>query len=53
MYVCEGPVASIGILEDWTDRGPEPAERPLTVEVLAGLVAVVAAIEDSAAGCER
>ena len=30
--------------EDATDRGPEPAERPLTFEVLVGLVAVLAAI---------
>jgi hypothetical protein len=28
--------------EDATDRGPAPAERPLTVEVLAAVVAVVA-----------
>jgi hypothetical protein len=47
LYVCEGPLVSIGILEDWTDRGPEPAERPLTVEVLADLVAVVAAVTGS------
>jgi hypothetical protein len=46
LYVCEAPLASIslGILEDWTDRGPEPAARPLSVEVLVELVAVVAAL---------
>jgi hypothetical protein len=49
-YVCEGPVGSIGILEDATDRGPEPAEGPLSVEVLAELVALVAAIGDATAG---
>jgi hypothetical protein len=50
LYVCEGPLGSIGILEDATDRGPEPAERPLSVEVLVELVALVAAIGDGAAG---
>jgi hypothetical protein len=44
LYVCEGPLGSIGVLEDATDRGPQPAERRLSVEVLAELVAVVAAI---------
>ena len=42
--MCEGPSVSLGILEDWTDRGPEPAARPLSVEVLVELVAVVYAI---------
>ena len=28
--------------EEATDRGPEPAERPLTLEVLVGLAALVA-----------
>jgi hypothetical protein len=28
--------------EDATDRGPAPAERPLSIEVLAALIAVVA-----------
>ena len=50
LYVCEGPLGSIGILEDATDRGPESAERPLSVEVLAELVALGAAIGDVAAG---
>jgi hypothetical protein len=48
LYVCEGPLGSIGIHEDATDRGPEPAERPLSVEVLAELVGVVAALGSSA-----
>ncbi len=30
--------------EEATDRGPEPAERPLSLEVLAELVALVAAL---------
>jgi len=48
LYVCEGPLGSIGILEDATDRGPEPAACPLSVEVLAELVALVAALDGSA-----
>jgi hypothetical protein len=48
--VCEGPLVSLGILEDWTDRGPDPADRPLTVEVLVGLVALVVALGGSGAG---
>jgi len=30
--------------EDATDRGPEPAERPLSFEVLVELAALVAAL---------
>ena len=42
-YVCEGgPLGSVSLPEDATDRGVEPAERPLSVEVLAALVALVA-----------
>jgi hypothetical protein len=45
LYVCAGgPMGSIGIPEDATDRAPEPAAGPLTSEVLAGLVDVVAGI---------
>jgi hypothetical protein len=45
LYVCEGgPLGSIGVPEDATDRAPAPAAMPLTGEVLAGLVEVVAAI---------
>ena len=43
VYVCEGgPLGSVGLPEDATDRGPEPAERPLSIEVLAGLFVLVA-----------
>ena len=43
VYVCEGgPLGSVSLPEDATDRGSEPAERPLSVEVLAALVALVA-----------
>ena len=42
IYSCEGgPLGSVSLLEDATDRGPEPADRPLTIEVLAVLLAVV------------
>jgi hypothetical protein len=43
IYVCEGgPLGSVALPEDATERGPEPGERPLSVEVLAALVALVA-----------
>ena len=43
LYVCEGgPLGTIGIPEVATDRGPEPAERPLSFEALVALAAVVA-----------
>ena len=43
IYSCEGgPLGSVSLPEDATDRGPGPAERALSVEVLAALVVVVA-----------
>lgn len=48
IYVCEGgPLGSVGLPEDATDRGAEPCERPLSVEVLAALVVLVAQIQGS------
>jgi Family of unknown function (DUF5372) len=45
VYVCDGgQFGGVSLPEAATDRGPEPADRPLTVEVLCDLVAVVAAI---------
>lgn len=45
LFVCEGgPLGTIGIAEDATDRAPERASTPLTAEVLAVLVELVAAI---------
>ena len=42
IYVCEGgPVGSVSLPEDATDRGSLLAERPLSIEVLAALVALV------------
>jgi len=50
LYVCEGgPQGTIGVPEDATDRSPAPARAPLTVDVLAELVALVVAIDGSAA----
>ena len=43
IYVCEGgPLGSVSLPEDATDRGPLPAERPLSIDFLAALVALVA-----------
>ena len=48
LYVCEGgPSGTIGVPEDATDRVPAPASIPLTGEILAGLVELVAAIGGS------
>lgn len=48
LYVCEGgPLGTIGVPEDATDRAPAPAPSPLSAEVLGGLVEVVAAITGS------
>ena len=45
VYVCDGGRGrNVALDEAATDRGPVPAERPLTFEVLVEVVAVVAAI---------
>jgi hypothetical protein len=45
VYVCDGGrFGGVSLPESATDRGPEPAERPVTFEVLVELAAVVAAI---------
>jgi Family of unknown function (DUF5372) len=45
IYVCEaGPLGSVTLPEDFTDRGVTPAARPLTVEVLAELAATISAL---------
>jgi hypothetical protein len=45
VYVCDGGrFGGVSLPEETTDRGPEPAERPVTLEVLVDLAAVVAAI---------
>jgi uncharacterized protein DUF5372 len=54
LYVCEGgPHGTIGVPEDATDRAPAPAASALTGEVLAELVAVVAAIEGRSGRCRE
>jgi hypothetical protein len=48
LYVCDGgALGSLTLPEDATDRGPEPAERPLSFEMLVELVAVVVALTRS------
>jgi uncharacterized protein DUF5372 len=45
VYVCDGGGGrNVALAEEATDRGPEPADRPLTFEVLCGVAAMVAAI---------
>ena len=49
LYVCDGGVlGSVALPEDATDRGSEPAERPLSFEVLVELVALAAALDGCA-----
>jgi hypothetical protein len=49
LYVCDGgPLGGVGLLEEATDRGSEPGDRPLTAEVLVGLATVVAALGGTA-----
>jgi hypothetical protein len=44
-FVCDGGrLGGVSLPEEATDRGPEPADRPLTFEVLVGVAGVVAAI---------
>lgn len=50
LYVCDGPLGSIGILEDATDRGPAPVDHPLSFEVLVELVALVAGLDGDPTG---
>jgi hypothetical protein len=45
MYVCDaGNGRNVKLDEAATDRGSEPAQRPLTFEVLVEVAAVVAAL---------
>ena len=55
LYVCEGgPLGSVTLWEDATDRGAEPATGPLTVEVLVELVEVAGSIRGApGAGQDR
>ena len=55
VYVCDGGRGrNVALDEASTDRGPEPAERPLTFDVLVELAAVVAGLGgDAGRGVER
>jgi hypothetical protein len=45
VYVCDGGEGrNVALDEGATDRGPGPAERPLTFDVLVELAAVAAAL---------
>jgi len=45
VYVCDGGGGrNVALAEEATDRGPEPAGRPLTLELLVEVAAVIAAI---------
>lgn len=45
VYICEGgPLGTVTLPEDFTDRGLPPAARPLTAEVLAELAATIRAL---------
>jgi hypothetical protein len=47
VYVCDGGAGrNVALVEDATDRGAEPADRPLTFEVRVGLAAVVEVVGD-------
>ena len=53
MYVCAvGDGRNVALDEAATDRGPEPAGRPLTFDLLVELAAVIAAL-GGAAGREE
>ena len=50
LYVCEGgPLGTIGLPDAWTSLSEPAAERPLTVEVLIELAALVLALKQSTA----
>jgi hypothetical protein len=55
VYVCDGGRGrNVALDEEATDRGPEPAERPLTFEVLVELAGVVSGLGgDAARGAGR
>ena len=46
LYVCEGgPLGTIGLPAAWTSRGEAAAVRPLTIEVLIELAALISALK--------
>jgi hypothetical protein len=46
LYVCEGgALGTVGLPAAWTSLSEPPAERPLTVEVVSALAALVKALK--------
>src|SRR4051794_35229904 len=46
LYVCEGgPLGTIGLPAAWTSLSEPSAERPLTIEILGELAALVTALK--------
>jgi Family of unknown function (DUF5372) len=46
VYICEGgPLGTLTLPEDFTDRSLPPATRPLTAEILAELAATLSALK--------
>ncbi len=46
VYVCEGgPLGTVGLPAGWTSQSEPAAERPLTVEALSELAALVKALK--------
>ena len=41
---CDAGGVRVRMPQEWTDRGPEPAEEPVSVETLAALRAVLDAL---------
>jgi hypothetical protein len=53
VYICDGgPLRNVTLPEDFTDRGAPATTRPLTVEVLTDLAAVVSALRRRLTGHE-
>jgi hypothetical protein len=52
VYVCDGGRGrNVALDEEATDRGPAPADHPLTLEVLCDLAGVVAALREDRRAC--
>jgi hypothetical protein len=50
LYVCEGgPLGTIGLPAAWTSLSEPSAERPLTIEILSELAALVKALKSNRA----
>ena len=53
VYICDGgPLRNVTLPEDFTDRGTPSATRPLTIEVVTDLAAVVSALRRRLTGHE-